>query len=156
MPQQVPSFDGLLPASATASSAKRRNRSKNTHPEVLLRKSLWALGYRFRLHSKNVRGRPDILFRPERIALFCDGDFWHGRHWKSRRAKLARGHNASYWIAKIEANMRRDLRNRRALRHQGWTVIRFWEGQINADPWKTALKVAGVVNEVRRQSRADR
>jgi DNA mismatch endonuclease (patch repair protein) len=155
--EQAPSFDGLLPASAAASSSKRRNTSKNTCPEVLLRKSLSALGYRFRLHSKNVRGRPDILFGPERIALFCDGDFWHGRNWKSRRVKLAGGHNAAYWIAKIEANMRRDLRIRRALRREGWTVIRLWEGEIRADPLNAALKIGGVVNGIRavesRQSR---
>jgi len=83
-------------------------------------------------------GKPDIILRKARIVVFVDGDFWHGRHWKQRRAKLARGSNAAYWIPKIEANIARDRRVTRALRKDGWIVLRFWETDL-LDSVETAV-----------------
>jgi DNA mismatch endonuclease (patch repair protein) len=68
------------------------------------------------------------------VVVFCDGDFWHGRDWLRRRRKLVAGANAAYWVAKIAANIARDRRNTRLLRHQGWTVVRLWETDILARP----------------------
>jgi G:T-mismatch repair DNA endonuclease (very short patch repair protein) len=66
--------------------------------------------------------RPDIVFAGQRIAIFCDGDFWHGRQWVKRRRRLERGSNASYWVAKIRRNIERDRQINRTLRRRGWTV----------------------------------
>jgi DNA mismatch endonuclease (patch repair protein) len=79
--------------------------------------------------------------------VFCDGDFWHGRHWATRRLRLTTGHNAAYWVAKIESNMRRDRRTRRELRSAGWTVLRFWESDILRDPDRAASKIGVLVTE---------
>jgi DNA mismatch endonuclease Vsr len=65
--------------------------------------------------------------------VFVDGDFWHGRNWPARKAKLAVGHNSDYWIRKIERNVERDKERNRELRSAGWRVLRVWESQINTD-----------------------
>jgi len=83
-----------------------------------------------------------LVFPQQKIAVFCDGDFWHGRRWILRRAKLAKGHNANYWIAKIEANIARDKRHAASLRRNGWRVIRLWEGDIRTDPIGALKKVS--------------
>lgn len=131
----APRFDGLKPSSGLASRIKQRLARRDTKPEVLLRRALTALGVRYRLHAKSLPGCPDLVIPGARIAVFCDGDFWHGRQWRQRRRKLQTGSNASYWIQKIRANVRRDRRNTRALCHMGWRVIRVWESDIleNAD-----------------------
>jgi len=78
-------------------------------------------------------GKPDIIFAKARVIIFCDGEFWHGRNLQSRKAKLAQGANAPYWLAKIEANILRDRRRTRQLQRLGWTVLRFWETEILND-----------------------
>ena len=112
----------------------RRIDEKTPSPEILLRKLLSSAGVRYRLHPQNVPGHPDLVIRRSRIVVFCDGDFWHGRHWARRRIKLARGWNADYWIAKIERNRRRDRLVTRRLRLLGWRVIRVWESEIQRNP----------------------
>ncbi len=126
----LPRFAGLSPSSQAASEAKRRTRGRDTRPELLLRRELWRRGYRYRIHARDLPGRPDLIFRGARVAVFCDGDFWHGRDWTERREKLQAGANGAYWIAKIESNMRRDLRTNELLRELGWLVLRFWENDI--------------------------
>lgn len=146
-----PSFKGLKPATVHASKSKKANLAKNTRQERELRKALTALGARYRLHVTDLPGKPDIVFVSAKIAVFCDGDFWHGRNWESRRRRLSNGSNAEYWIEKIRTNMRRDVKNRKALQRLGWIVLRFWEGDIRSSP----ERIAGRVNErVRRRSLA--
>jgi DNA mismatch endonuclease (patch repair protein) len=99
--------------------------SYDTGPEVLVRSALHRRGLRFRKHLKAVPGRPDIAFPTERVAVFIDGDFWHGYRFPTWRHKLA-----PYWQAKIERNRARDRRNFACLRRQGWRVIRVWEHEI--------------------------
>jgi len=77
--------------------------------------------------------------------VFCDGDFWHGRNWQSRRKKLQQGANASYWVAKIASNIKRDRKNNRLLEKSGWHVIRVWETDILKDPIPVARLVQQVV-----------
>jgi len=141
-PSNAPSYKGLRPASARASVAARGSSKKtDTRCEVTLRKALWAAGCRYRKNAKELPGRPDVIFPRARIAVFCDGDFWHGRDWESRRQKLSRGTNSQYWLAKIQRNMERDRQNDRRLQEMGWTVLRFWESQIRANP----TVIAGIV-----------
>jgi DNA mismatch endonuclease, patch repair protein len=75
-------------------------------------------------------GCPDIVFVRARIAVFCDGDFWHGRDWGLRKERLGRGKNAGYWVSKIERNIERDAQVRDQLERAGWQVLRFWETEI--------------------------
>jgi DNA mismatch endonuclease, patch repair protein len=127
----TPSFVGLSPASAFASAAARgASTKKDTRCELVLRRELWRRGMHYRLHCAGLPGNPDIIFPKQRVAIFCDGDFWHGRDLKNRIAKLARGHNASYWVAKIQKNAERDRRQTRALEESGWVVLRFWETDV--------------------------
>ncbi len=137
-----PSYSMLRPASARASAAARgASKKADTKCEVALRRILWASGYRFRKNLRELPGRPDIVFPKAKLAVFCDGDFWHGRDWEARAQKLSHGTNASYWLAKIRRNMERDQLNTKKLEEAGWTVLRLWETQILADPLKEAGKV---------------
>jgi DNA mismatch endonuclease (patch repair protein) len=88
---------------------------------------------RFRKNVATLPGKPDIVFREKRVAVFCDGDFWHGRNWVQRRRKLLNGANHSYWIIKIQTNIDRDKRHNRELRKLGWKVVRLWETDILTD-----------------------
>jgi len=129
-----PSFRDCHPASASASQAARGSSKKlGTQPELLLRRALWAAGLRYQKNADDLAGKPDLVFRGARVAVFCDGDFWHGRHWERRRAKLLAGNNPAYWVAKIERNMTRDLLNTAQLERAGWRVVRFWELDIKRD-----------------------
>lgn len=100
---------------------------------------------RYRLHSADLPGRPDIVFVRQRLAVFCDGDFWHGRNLSQRLTKLAKGHNAAYWVRKVQANVARDVRNAGALAALGWRVIRLWETDILRDPTAAADAVAAAL-----------
>jgi DNA mismatch endonuclease, patch repair protein len=81
-------------------------------------------GFRYRKNRTGLPGAPDIVFPGARLIVFVDGDFWHGKNWKTRKAKLAQGHNANYWIRKIERNVARDREQSRELRASGWLVLR--------------------------------
>jgi len=143
-----PSYSGLHPASAKASGAARGSSKKaDTRSEVALRRALWAMGCRYRKNAAGLPGRPDIAFLGARLAVFCDGDFWHGREWDARRQKLDRGNNSAYWLAKIRRNIQRDWENTRQLLDMGWTVLRFWESEIRSDPEKVAQAVRSVLRD---------
>jgi len=135
----------LRPASAASSNAKKRNRKTDTAHEVALRKSVWRLGLRYRKNARTVLGVPDLVFPRQRVAVFCDGDFWHGRKWKRLSSQLVNGANASYWCAKILSNIQRDRRVTRTLRREGWTVLRFWESEIKKKPDAVAAHIRDVV-----------
>lgn len=145
-PSNAPSYKGLRPASARASVAARGSSKKtDTRCEVMMRRALWAAGCRYRKNAKDLPGQPDVIFPGARIAVFCDGDFWHGRDWESRRQKLSRGTNSEYWLAKIQRNMERDRQNTQRLQEMGWTVLRFWESQIRSDVAEVARAVLGTL-----------
>lgn len=130
----APSFSGYRPSSEASSRAKQANPARDTLPELYLRRALWRLGLRYRTHWPKLPGRPDIVFCKAKLAIFCDGDFWHGRNWAQLKSALERRANASYWVAKIAANRARDERTRRAIRRRGWQVMRLWETDIRRDP----------------------
>ncbi|MGN6110052.1 MAG: DNA mismatch endonuclease Vsr [Kofleriaceae bacterium] len=145
------SYIGLRPASPRAADAARSSSKKqNTRCELLLRKALTALALRYRVDVVNLVGRPDIVFRAARIIVFCDGDYWHGRDLDRRLAKLATGHNAPYWVAKITANVERDRHVTATLERDGWLVLRYWEGDIKANADAVAHEVAAHVRTRRR------
>ena len=96
--------------------------------ETLLAKALWHKGYRYRKNDKKLPGSPDIAILRHHIAIFVDGEFWHGKDWEMRKKRLKR--NREYWIEKIEENMARDIRNDQLLTQAGWTPIHFWEKEV--------------------------
>ncbi len=104
---------------------------KNGRAESLLAKALWHEGIRYRKNYKKLPGSPDIAITTHRIAIFVDGEFWHGKDWDIRKERLQS--NRDYWIEKIEENMARDVRVDRELRELGWTVFRFWSKEVEKD-----------------------
>lgn len=108
-----------------------RIHSSATKPEIKLRKELWKLGFRYRVNFKKLPGRPDIVITTRKLAIFVDGEFWHGFDWKKKKKKLKA--NRKFWIPKIERNMQRDSENNHALSELGFVVIRFWGHEINRD-----------------------
>ena len=104
--------------------------SKNTNIEIKLRKALWQKGYRYRKNVKTLPGKPDIVFRKFKLAIFCDSEFWHGKEWEILKPKLLKGRNPDFWVNKIERNRNRDIQNNKVLREMGWTVLRFWSNDI--------------------------
>jgi len=134
----VPRYSEFRPSSEASSRAMRANRNRDTRPEILLRRALWASGVRYRKNVSGLCGKPDLVFPSARVVVFCDGDFWHGRNWHSLRPKLERRANAAYWVQKIAANRERDRRTRTLLRRAGWRVIALWEGDVRRDPTAAA------------------
>jgi DNA mismatch endonuclease (patch repair protein) len=116
-------------------------RGKNTKPEMTVRRALHAMGYRYRLHARELPGKPDIVFRGRRLAIFVHGCFWH-RH-TDPYCKLARMPKSrpEFWEPKLEGNRARDEANVAALKAMGWNVLIVWECQIkNLEPLKNLLQ----------------
>jgi DNA mismatch endonuclease, patch repair protein len=105
-----------------------RVRSKNSRPEMAIRKLVFALGYRYRLHARTLPGCPDLVFRPKRKVIFVHGCFWH-RHTRCALARMPKS-NIDFWTTKLEGNHNRDARNRRALVREGWKVLTIWECEL--------------------------
>jgi DNA mismatch endonuclease Vsr len=105
-----------------------RIRSNGTKIEVLLAKSLWAKGIRYRKNDKTVFGKPDFVFKKIKLAIFCDSEFWHGKDLLSIQNRI--GTNNEFWVNKITKNIERDLKVNQALTDSGWTVLRYWEKDI--------------------------
>ena len=99
--------------------------SKDTQPELIVRRLLTKMGLRYRLHRRDLPGKPDIVFGPRRLVLFVHGCFWH-RHRGCRLASTPSG-NAAFWQTKFDANTARDRRNTAALKQAGWRVAVIWE-----------------------------
>ena len=105
-------------------------KSSDTKIEVLLRKALWHHGYRYRKNYKTLPGKPDIALTKYKIAIFCDGEFFHGKDWEVLKPRLEKGNNSEYWVSKISRNRQRDDEINKKLLYMGWTVIRFWGKDI--------------------------
>ncbi len=105
-----------------------RVRSKNTRPEIVVRKLVSTLRHRYRLHQKNLPGCPDLVFRRKHKVIFVHGCFWH-RHANCALARMPKS-RLDFWTSKLEGNRRRDARNKRALEREGWKVLIIWECQL--------------------------
>ena len=114
--------------------AMSRISSKDTSIELALRRELWRQGYRYRKNYKGLPGTPDIVLTKYKIAIFCDGELFHGKDWEVLRPRLLKGNNADFWVKKIERNMERDRENDKKLLFLGWTIIRFWGNDILKNP----------------------
>ena len=105
-------------------------KAQDTGIEVKLRKALWNKGYRYRKNVNDLPGKPDIVLTKYKIAIFCDGEFFHGKDWEVLKPRLEKSNNSQYWIDKILRNRERDDEVNKQLLFQGWTVIRFWGKDI--------------------------
>jgi len=119
-------------------------RSKDTKPEITLRKALWHAGIRYRKNVKGLPGKPDIVITKYRIAVFVDGDFWHGKDFATKKPVAS---NRTYWDAKIRRNMNRDLEVDRQLHGNGWLVVRFWESEIKKDVDVCVKSILEIITE---------
>ncbi len=118
-----------------------RIKGKHTSPEKCLRAMLWARGLRYRIHAKTPVGRPDIVFLGARCAVFIDGCFWHGcpKHYVRPRTRH------DFWAEKLVANIDRDRRQTLMLEEKGWTVLRFWEHEIEQEAGVVCAKIEKIV-----------
>ena len=114
-----------------------RIRGKATKPELLVRHWLWSHGYRYRLNVKSVPGKPDIVLRKYRTAIFVNGCFWHGHEGCSLYSVPKS--NTDFWIAKVQRNRERDLQEYKALHDAGWQVIVIWECQLKKTIIESAM-----------------
>lgn len=105
-------------------------KSKDTSIELKLRKELWHRGYHYRKNYDLLPGKPDIVLTKYKIAIFCDGEFFHGKDWEVLKPQLEKGKNVEFWINKISRTRQRDDEVTKQLRFLGWTVIRFWGKDI--------------------------
>lgn len=108
-------------------------KSHDTSIELKLRRALWKRGYRYRKNDQKLPGKPDIVLTKYKIAIFCDGEFFHGKDWEVLRPRLRQGRNGEYWENKIAKNKERDDEINKRLLFLGWTVIRFWGKDILKD-----------------------
>jgi len=120
-------------------------RGKDTRPEVEFRKLLWNAGVRYRKNDPSLPGKPDLVIRKHRLAVFIDGEFWHGYNWEEKKPRI--GHNKEYWIPKIEKNIARDSDANDRLKYLGFKVLRFWESEIRKNPAQCFLKVMKAIEE---------
>lgn len=123
---------------ATRSRMMAGIRGKNTAPELAVRKALFAAGLRFRLHRKDLPGRPDIVLGRRRIAIFVHGCFWH-QHAGCRNAKMP-ATNREFWTEKLLANVRRDQRAVCELQNAGWRILIVWECSVRSTKDKPLLQ----------------
>ena len=123
-----------------------RIRGKDTRPELLVRRLIHSLGYRYRLHLKDLPGRPDLVFGKRRAVIMVHGCFWHGH--RDPACKLARlpKTRLEFWVPKIEATRVRDERNRQDLAKLGWRVLELWECQL-ADRERLVETIKGHLGE---------
>lgn len=129
----------------TRSKVMSRIRGKDTGPERVVAEILCKLKVVAERHPRDLSGRPDFVLRDQRIAIFVDGDFWHGWRFPQWRLKLS-----EKWEHKIESNRRRDRLNHSRLRRQGWSVLRIWEHQVTDAPELVALRLRGILAPVRK------
>ena len=122
-------------------------RAKDTQIELILRKALWSEGIRYRKNYDKLAGKPDIAITKYRIAIFCDGEFFHGKDWDKLQLKLKNSNNSEYWIKKIGRNIERDQEIEREIRAEDWTVIRFWGKDIKSNTRECIAVIKEAIHE---------
>ena len=127
----------------------RSIKGKDTSIEMILRKALWKKGYHYRKNYKNLPGTPDIALTKYKIAIFCDGEFFHGKDWEILKPRLERGKNSDFWVTKISKNRERDEEINKKLLFMGWTVIRFWGMDIKKNTDECIKVIEETIFEVK-------
>jgi len=125
-------------------------KSKGSKIETLLGKALWKRGYRYRKNNKSVFGKPDFTFKKNKIAIFVDSEFWHGKNWKER--KHDHKSNQEFWRNKIERNIQRDKEVNEYLLKNNWKVMRFWGKEVEKDLINCIHKIEEAIDEAKRKN----
>lgn len=125
-------------------------KSSGSKIEVKLAKALWHKGFRYRKNDKAVFGNPDIVFRKNKVAIFVDSEFWHGKNWKIHNHNFKS--NIEYWIEKIERNIQRDEMVNQVLQKEGWKILRFWGEEIEKRLPECIEKIEKIMKEKRNLS----
>lgn len=123
-------------------------KSKATKMEVILAKNLFARGYRYRKNDKSVFGKPDLTFKKIKLAIFVDGEFWHGKDWEEKKINIKT--NNDYWIPKIEKNIQRDIEVNSELKKHNWKVLRFWSKEIEKNLEFCILQIENEINNLKK------
>lgn len=123
----------------TRSENMRRIKSKDTSIEIILRKELWKHGLRYRKNVKDIFGKPDIIFKNKKLAIFADSEFWHGK--QLLEDKYIPKTNTEFWVKKITRNIERDKEVNNKLKEEGWTILCFWETDIRKKVSECADKI---------------
>lgn len=126
-------------------------KAQDTEIEVKLRRALWNKGFRYRKNFSGLPGKPDIVLTKYKIAIFCDGEFFHGKDWDVLKPRLKKSNNSQYWIKKITRNRERDDEVNKQLLFQGWTVIRFWGKEIKNNIDECVKVVEETIWDIRMQ-----
>ena len=126
------------------------NKSQGTSIEILLGKLLWHSGIRYRKNDKKIFGHPDFAIRKYKIAIFCDGEFWHGYNWNIH--KKDHKTNCEFWHKKIERNMQRDQEVTSHLVKNGWKVFRFWESELKHRPDGCLNEILSYINNMKKEN----
>jgi DNA mismatch endonuclease (patch repair protein) len=137
------------------SKCMSRIRSTDTKPEVFFRKALWKWGVRYRKNVKSLFGKPDIAIKKYKLALFIDGDFWHGNNWEERHFSSQEEMLASYsdyWQKKIRRNIERDKKVNEHYQTNGWTILRFWTSVIKKDLNGCIIETIETINRLKQDS----
>ena len=115
----------------------------------MLAKEMWKRGLRYRKNNKTVFGKPDFTFKKFKIAIFVDGEFWHGKDWEIKKHDHKSNHD--FWYTKIERNIKRDEEVNSFLLNEGWTLLRFWGQDIKKDLLNCIFKIEKTINEATRK-----
>jgi DNA mismatch endonuclease (patch repair protein) len=125
-------------------------RGKDSKAEIALRRELHRRGLRYRLHARDVIGKPDLVVRSRKVAVFVDGDFWHGNAHRLRgldRLEDLFPTNREWWMQKLRRNIERDREVTETLRSEGWRVVRIWESNVLSDLTRAADTVEAAMRE---------
>ena len=121
-----------------------RVKNRDSKIELMLRRELWARGLRYQKNVSDIMGKPDIVFKRKKVAVFCDSEFFHGYDWKNKKKEIKS--NKEFWIRKIERNIQRDKEVTTGLEADGWIVIRFWGNEIKKDLKKCADQIETILS----------
>ena len=117
-------------STAAVAAVMKANKKRDTKPELLVRKLLHSLGYRYRLHARDLPGNPDIVFRTRRKVIFVHGCFWHQHQHPNCHLRTHPKSNLSYWRPKLRRNQERDIENQRKIAALGWRIVVIWECEL--------------------------
>jgi DNA mismatch endonuclease (patch repair protein) len=127
-------------------------KGKNTRPEMLVRRFLHAMGYRYRIHDKKLPGKPDLVFPKYKTVIFVNGCFWHGHN--NCRYFVVPKTRTDWWLNKINANRANDEKASQKLQEAGWTILILWECELKADNAERTLKK--VIQKIRPDGRKEK
>lgn len=145
--------DNLTPAQRKKNM--QHIKAQDTKIEIQFRRELWKRGYRYRKNYQKLPGRPDIVLTKYKIAIFCDGEFFHGKDWEVLKYRLEKSTNSEYWIKKISRNRERDEQINRELIFMGWTVIRFWGKDIKKNVDECVRVIEEKIFELKVENKGD-